>query len=380
MTRIMTGVAVLLWLGAAALADDKTAGTEPAAEQYNIGMDRDYFDLYPCGSKLYFHSFPKVAKPPPGVRMSLIPTVHCLDTKTGKVVNLLSYLPVQCDVATTLAYGLVVSPDRKSAILCVDSSVFPAAAGVYMVDLVKQKGAKMLPLLPPNRCFPGWLGKTLVMPDFGDYQMTQTTKQVQGRNGPMYEVGNTVTGHIGQPKCFDVTGAQLQPLPVFGLPVAMSGTGDRFIVQADPKALNKPVAAADFGQVAKVLLMTPKGKVISELPLGGARTNFYSPNLKFAAAQYAYMTVAKRSTDMCVFSLDGKTEYRIPEIVKCYWLSDTGQFVGITVLDHVLEYWDASGKKVWSVQNVMSAAADDGKVYYVTMDDSKTIYVKPLGK
>jgi hypothetical protein len=374
---LLSLLALAPWAICASDPPASAPATGPASTQYSLPQERDMFDLYPCGDKLYIHSFPKHAEPPPGTRLHLIPSVLCLDTQTGDVFDMLGTLPVQTDPASTMCYGLVLAPNRKSAVMSVESESYAAIGGLYMVDLVKRKAVKML---PPGRYNPMWLGKTLVVPNMGTYRIEQSTKVVPGLNGPMNEVSNTVTGKIGQPYCFDSKGAKMAPLPFYGIPVAASESGDSMVVLGDPKAMNTAIAAAELGEKARVLLVGKRGNLAAELPLSlqGARTCVYSPNFKFAAAQYAYKLNVQGSTDISVFSLDGKKEHRIPELLKCYWVSDTGQFVGITVLDHVLEYWDASGKKVWSVPDVKTAACDGSKVFYAKKDDLKTVYIKPL--
>jgi len=120
------------------------------------------------------------------------------------------------------------------------------------------------------------------------------------------------------------------------------------------------------------------GKVTSEIAVQpGGNMSVLSPNLKFCAAQ--------KDAAMRVFSLDGKKEWSLPELMKTLYVGDEGDVLCLSYAPvnggngSTLEYWDASGKKVWTGPQVAAAAFYDGKAYYVeTVNSTVMIKTKTL--
>ena len=341
---------VFLMLSAVAFAQDNpapapaSAATQPAATEWTLPQQDDIYLLLPAGENIYYlcadHN-----KEPAGARKRYS-TYMCFNTRTSGTTNVLLSIPGRFDPDKLMVFGFSLSPDRKFALMNVNSLSGSNLGGLYMVDLVKNKARKF----PPTGGT--WLGDELVV----------NVKDSKSRYTQLMR--------------YSITGAKLGPLPICGQLRAADEQGKNLYVMADPKDLRKPLPEKDIASVAKPLMVDKDGKVTSEIAARpGGNMSVTSPNLKFCAADAAQ----NGNAAVRVFSLDGKKEWFLPEMMKTIYVGDEGDVLSISYAPvnggngSTLEYWDASGKKVWTGPQVSAAAFYDGKAYYVETVDSKVM-------
>ncbi len=367
---------------------DKTAATE-----WTLPQDDEIYTLLPAGDTIYYLCADKnqaqqtPGGPPIRKRYS---TYMAFDTKAGSVSNMLTTIPGRFDPDKLMVFAFRVSPDGKYAAMDVHSDAGANTVGLYMVDLKARKARKILAGGDHQQVL--WFGKELLLPAKKPSKAPKAPPPPANPGGPVTITGNVQPSDLLQPQRYDTNGKRLGPLLVYGFPGAVSQSGDSYVMLANPKALNKPLASQDIMTLGKVLVINKAGKPTAEVPIAAGRgwTVIYSPNLKFATTQACNMLNAKPVAGMkfmplnaVVFSVDGKTVINFPEPTKpmqTIWVSDTGELLSKDITTNDLIFWDTKGQKTWTLPGVSTVAVYKDKVYYIETANPKVIKTKPLAE
>ena len=378
-----------------AYAQDKPASApaDKTATEWTLPQDDDIYTLLPAGDMIYYVCADKAqAQQTPGgppVRKRYT-TYMAFDTKTGSVSNMLTTISGQFDPDKLMVFAFRVSPDGKYAAMDVHSDASASTAGLYMVDLKARKARKILPTADYQQML--WFGKELLLPAKKPSKAPPPAAAPPNPGGPATITVQAPRFDTLQPQRYNTKGMHLGPLLAFGFPFAVSQAGDSYVMLANPKALNKPLAAEDIGTLGKVVVISKAGKPITEVPVAFDRgwALIYSPNLKFAATQACNLINAKPVAGMkfmplnaTAFTLDGKTVIDLPEPTKPMqpvWVSDTGQLLTKDPMSGELTFWDNKGQKAWSLPGVATVAVHKDKVYYIETANPKVIKTKPLAE